>query len=101
VITIVQLFYYLTILNIFDAIVTWFGLEHAIISELNPLMGAIYEVNPVFFVIYKVTLSIFLLIFIFLKKVPRSPLIKGVTLLASLSYTAVVLVHGFWLIQLI
>ncbi|WP_226086876.1 DUF5658 family protein [Mesobacillus sp. S13] len=95
-----QLFFYLTILNIFDAGVTWFGLEHAFISELNPFMYAIYEINPLLFVLTKTSLSIFLLLFILLKKVPQSPLIKGLTIFAIVSYTAIVFMHGFWLVHI-
>ncbi|WP_041967095.1 DUF5658 family protein [Mesobacillus selenatarsenatis] len=94
------LFYYLAILNLLDGAVTWFGLKYALISELNPLMHAIYEINPLVFISTKAALSIFLLLFILLKKVPRSFLIKGLTVFASVSYTAVFCLHSFWLIQL-
>jgi hypothetical protein len=96
----ILLFYYLTILNLFDAAVTWFGLKHAFISELNPLMHAVYQVDPLLFVLTKAALSVFLLLFIVLKKVPRSSLIKGVTLFASVSYTVVVFMHAFWLVHI-
>jgi hypothetical protein len=95
-----RLFVYLTILNLFDAAVTWFGLKHAFISELNPLMHAVYELDPLLFVLTKAALSVFLLLFIVLKKVPRSSLIRGVTLFASLSYTVIVFMHGFWLVHI-
>lgn len=95
----ILLFYYLTILNLFDAAVTWFGLEHSFITELNPLMRAIYEVNPALFFLSKAALSFFLLLFIFFKQVPQSSLIKGVTMFAAVSYTAIVFLHGFWLVQ--
>lgn len=93
-----KLFFYLTILNIFDAGVTWFGLEHAFISELNPFMYAIYEINPLLFVLTKTFLSIFLLLFILFKRIPQSSLIKALTLFAAVSYTAVVFMHVFWLV---
>jgi hypothetical protein len=96
---VILLFYYLTILNLFDAAITWFGLKHSFITELNPLMNAIYEVNPVLFFISKAALSFFLLLFIFFKQVPQSSLIKAITMVAVVSYTAIVFLHGFWLVQ--
>jgi hypothetical protein len=96
-----HLFYYLTILNLLDGAVTWFGLKYALISELNPLMHAIYEINPLLFILTKAALSIFLLLFIFLQKVPRSLLIKGLTVFASVSYTLVFCLHAFWLVQIV
>lgn len=97
----ILLFYFLTILNLFDAVVTWFGLKHSFITELNPLMNVIYEVNPVLFFVSKAALSFFLLLFILFEQVPRSFLIKGITMFAAVSYTAIVFLHGFWLVQLI
>lgn len=97
----IYLFYYLTILNLFDTILTWFGIKNAFIFELNPLMHAIYEINPLLFIIIKSTLSIFLVLFVILKKVPRSTLVKSLTVFASLAYTAVFCLHAFWLLQLV
>lgn len=97
----ILLFYYLTILNLFDAAVTWFGLKNSFITELNPVMNVIYEVNPVLFFVSKAALSFFLLLFILFKQVPRSFWIKGITIFAAVSYTVIVFMHGYWLVQLI
>lgn len=94
------LFYYLTILNLFDATITWYGLKHEFIKELNPLMSAMYELNPVLFFITKAAFSVLLLLFILFNKIPHSTLIKAITLFASVSYTVVVFMHGFWLLQI-
>ncbi|WLR54366.1 DUF5658 family protein [Mesobacillus subterraneus] len=93
------LFYYLIIINFFDAVVTWIGLRFELISEMNPLMAAVYELNPLLFFITKLTLSIILLLFILLKKVPGSSLVKSVAVFAAASYTAVFFMHGYWLVQ--
>lgn len=98
---VILLFYYLITLNIFDAFITWFGMKNSFISELNPLMNALYEHNPALFLGSKITLSLILLLFILLKKVPLSRTIKGLTLFAAVSYTLVFGLHSFWLIQLI
>lgn len=95
----ILLFYYLTILNLFDAAVTWFGLKHSFITELNPLMDAIYQASPVLFFVIKSALSFFLLLFILFNHVPRSSLLKGVTVFAAIFYTAVATMHGYWLVQ--
>jgi hypothetical protein len=95
------LFYYLSLLNLLDTAFTWFGLDNSLISELNPLMYALYEINPLFFLLAKTSLSVFLLLFIFFKIVPQSLLIKTLTVFATVSYTAVVFMHAFWLIQLV
>ncbi|MBS8266604.1 hypothetical protein DYI25_19455 [Mesobacillus boroniphilus] len=95
------LFYYLTFLNLIDAFVTWFGLENEFITELNPVMNFIYEVNPLLFICSKAALSLFLLLFIVFKQVPKSGFIKGITLFASFSYTGITLMHGFWLVNIL
>ncbi|WP_353654022.1 DUF5658 family protein [Bacillus sp. ISL-55] len=94
------LFYYLIILNFFDTLLTWFGLQYAFISELNPIMHGIYEVSPLLFLVIKTLLSIFLLLFILSKKVPQSSFIKALTVFATVFYTAVVFMHGFWLVHI-
>lgn len=97
----VYLLFYLTTLNLLDTLLTWFGIKHAFISELNPLMNAIYEINPLLFVFTKISLSILLLLFILFDKVSRSTLVKCLTVFTSLAYTAVFCLHAFWLIQLV
>ena len=72
-----NLFHYLALLNILDAFVTFFGLELSIISELNPLMNKVYEMDPILFVAIKVVFSLFLYLFIFIKKNPTIPFLRG------------------------
>ncbi|WP_210364164.1 DUF5658 family protein [Bacillus sp. REN3] len=91
------LFCYLAILNFFDAAVTWFGLRHAFIAEVNPVMDAVYGANPFLFLAIKLILSFFLLFFMIRGIVPQSSFVKGITFFAAFLYTAVVSMHGFWL----
>ena len=42
----VLLFHYLSLLNIFDAVITYFGLENSYIQEMNPLMSSVYAADP-------------------------------------------------------
>ncbi|WP_420489196.1 DUF5658 family protein [Neobacillus vireti] len=96
-----MLFHYLSILNIFDAFITYFGLENSYIQEMNPLMSRIYEADPALFIILKLAFSLCLYLFIFLKKVPSSSLIKGLTVFATSFYTLIFFLHCYWLIVLI
>ncbi|MBT2644586.1 hypothetical protein J7I80_20430 [Bacillus sp. ISL-41] len=95
------LFYYLTALNLLDAFITWFGIRNAFIAEFNPIMKAIYETHPMLFVLTKSALSILLILFVLFKIVPRSSLVKFLLLFASVSYSVVVILHGFWLVQIV
>lgn len=94
------LFYYLICLNLFDTVLTWFGLKYAFISEWNPIMHEIYVVSPFLFLLIKGVLSLFLLLFILFKNIPHSLLVKGLTVFAAVSYSAVLFMHAFWLIHI-
>ncbi len=95
----VLLFYYLSLLNLADAALTVVGIESSLIKEANPLMERIYSFDMGLFIALKVLLSVALVLLIFYKKVPKSKFIKGVTMFAAASYTAVICLHGFWLVQ--
>lgn len=94
----VRLFHYLSLLNILDAFITYYGLEKQLITELNPLMDRMYEVNPALFIFMKLLLSFCLYLFILFKRVPTSKLIKGFTFSATFFYTIVFGLHCWWLI---
>jgi len=93
----VVLFHYLSLLNLFDAFITYFGLVNEYIEEANPIMGHLYETNPAFFLLTKIGFSVCLYLFILFKKVPSSTLIKGLTVFASSSYTVIFFLHFYWL----
>ena len=97
----ILLFYYLSLLNFVDAALTVAGVESSIITEVNPLMETVYSINLGLFITLKLCLSVTLLLFIVNKKVPQSRLVKGITLFAAASYTTVIFLHGFWLVQII
>ncbi|WP_420491829.1 DUF5658 family protein [Neobacillus niacini] len=97
----VLLFYYLSLLNIFDAVITYFGLENSYIKEMNPLMSRVYEAGPAFFILTKLAFSLCIFLFIIFKKVPTSSLIRRLTVFASSLYTVIFLLHCYWLIVLI
>lgn len=98
---VVFLFHYLSLLNIFDAFITFFGLENSFIQEMNPLMSRAYEADPALFLIIKLVFSLCLYLFIFFKKVPTSSLTKGLTVFATSFYTLVFFLHCYWLVVLI
>ncbi|WP_413632884.1 DUF5658 family protein [Mesobacillus jeotgali] len=87
-------------MNLLDTFITWFGIRNAFIAELNPIMNAIYETDPLLFLFIKSALSILLLLFIVFSIVPRSSLVKFLLVFASASYSVVVIIHGFWLGQI-
>lgn len=97
----VLLFYYLSLLNLADAFLTVTGVENSLITEANPLMERLYTLDLGLFLSLKLLLSAALLLFIFYKKVPKSKLIRRLTVFATVCYTLVFGLHGFWLIQLI
>ncbi|WP_374757395.1 DUF5658 family protein [Neobacillus driksii] len=97
----VLLFHYLSLLNIFDAFITYFGLKNSMIQEMNPLMNRIYEADPALFLITKMGFSLCLYLFILFKKVPTSFLTKGLTVFASSFYTLIFFLHCYWLVFLI
>lgn len=97
----VLLFYFLSLLNLADAFLTVVGIENSLITEVNPLMKSLYSLNQGVFIMVKIFFSTTLLLFIFYKRVPKSNLIKALTLFAAVCYTSVICLHGFWLIQLI
>ena len=96
----VLLFYYLSLLNLADAALTVAGIESSLITEANPLMERIYSIDLGLFIALKLVLSVILLLFILYKKVPKSKLIKSLAIFAAASYTFVIGIHGFWLVQL-
>jgi hypothetical protein len=91
------LFHYLSLLNIFDAFVTSYGLEKDLIKEMNPVMDSVYETNTGLFFLIKLSLSFFLYLFIFFKVIPNSMLVKGVAIIATVLYTGVFILHCIWL----
>jgi len=95
------IFLYLSILNLVDGIVTFIGLEFALIEEGNPLMAQLYGESPILFLALKVFLSAFLYGFVLIKQLPTTSWIKGLTVFASVSYTFVCLMHGLWIFSII
>lgn len=96
----VLLFYYLSLLNLADAALTVAGVESLRITEANPLMERIYSIDIGLFIGLKVLLSVALVLLILYKKLPRSKLINSLLIFAAASYTIVIGIHGFWLVQL-
>jgi Domain of unknown function (DUF5658) len=94
----VPLFHYLSLLNLLDAFITFYGLEREFIIELNPIMNRLYQFSPVLFILVKLSFSIFLYLFILYKRVPTSKVIQGVVSVASFLYTIVFALHIWWLV---
>ncbi|WP_147535352.1 DUF5658 family protein [Bacillus marasmi] len=97
----IYLFYYLSLLNLIDGVITFFGLEYSIIGEMNPIMNQLYQLHPFLFITAKITLSLLLYLFIYFKQVPSSNAARTVTYVASGLYTVVFFLHSFWVIEYI
>jgi hypothetical protein len=97
----ILLFHYLSVLNIFDACITYFGLENSFIQEMNPVMNQLYETHPILFLFTKLTFSACLYLFILFKRVPTSTVVKGLTVFASSFYTFIFFLHCYWLVDLL
>ena len=93
------LFHYLSLLNIVDAYFNILGLEQSLISEFNPIMNQIYQWSPVLFIILKIFLSLCLSLFIMLKLIPQTLLVKGLMVIAVSFYTFVFFLHCFWIVK--
>ncbi len=93
----VRLFHYLSLLNMVDAFITYYGLEKAMIVELNPLMDKAYETHPSLFILIKLSLSLSLYVFILFKMIPTSRFIRNFAFIASFFYTIVFGLHCWWL----
>ena len=95
------IFLYLSIMNLVDGIVTFIGLEFGFIEEGNPLMDQLYSESPFMFLAIKVLLSILLYGFVLIKQLPTTSWVKGLTIFASVSYTFVCMMHGFWIFSVV
>ncbi|WP_066298293.1 DUF5658 family protein [Bacillus sp. FJAT-29937] len=96
-----KIFFYLALLNLFDGIVTFIGIQFSLIEEMNPIMNALYQTNPFYFLGFKVILSAALCIFLFIKKLPGKKMVNNLALAATGLYTIVFVIHAIWIITLI
>lgn len=93
---------FLSILNLFDGLMTFFGIHFDLINELNPFMNYIIQVDLLYFLFLKAMLSIFLFILaMFFRHRQPSSLVKGLLIISLLLYSGVTIVHVLWMILLI
>ncbi|WP_404323516.1 DUF5658 family protein [Cytobacillus firmus] len=92
------IFAYLAFLNILDGFITYFGIQYGHIQEGNPLMEFVYYANPVFFLLLKAALSCFLVALIFVQSFSFRRPIPELSFVASILYTAVIVLHFNWII---
>ncbi|AGX05155.1 DUF5658 family protein [Bacillus infantis] len=91
------IYIYLGILNALDALATCLGLNAGLIEEANPVMGGLYEKGPLLFLLVKISFSALLGCFAYMKYLPETKLLKNLLLLSSFLYTAVCLLHLYWI----
>ncbi|KAF0822218.1 DUF5658 family protein [Cytobacillus firmus] len=92
------IFAYLAFLNFLDGVITYFGIQYGHIQEGNPLMEFVYNANPVFFLVLKIALSGFLFTLISVQSVSFRRPIPELSFVASVLYTAVMVLHLNWII---
>ncbi|SIG31293.1 Uncharacterised protein [Mycobacteroides abscessus subsp. abscessus] len=61
------------------------------------MMGGLYEKGPLLFLLVKISFSALLGCFAYMKYLPETKLLKNLLLLSSFLYTAVCLLHLYWI----
>ncbi|MCM3743573.1 DUF5658 family protein [Sporosarcina luteola] len=79
-----------------DAIFTDFGIRYGHIEEANPLVRSLYDLNIIAFYLLKSSLPIIL--FLFMKYMKPSLLVKNLLIVALIIYTIVTFIHISWII---
>lgn len=94
---------YLSILNLLDAFFTMYGLDFHHISEINRLMDSLYNTSPWLFLLLKGGLSLFLITLIYKLNPDQRPsnLLLSVSVIAAVSYSFTLLVHIYWLLEVL
>lgn len=88
-------------LNLLDAFITHFGILGGHISEANLIMFSLYEIHPFLFLFVKAMLSIFLIVLIFVIRLPVNKLIHSLSYIATALYVYVFFLHGYWITQIL
>lgn len=95
------LFLFLSVLNFFDGLFTFLGVQNGIIDEYNPLMAVLLYEHPYVFIVVKICLSLFLILLAQNLRGRRiSSILKGLTLATVGAYIIVTLTHFTWLFLL-
>ncbi|WP_413362545.1 DUF5658 family protein [Robertmurraya sp. 2P01SA] len=90
---------YLSFFNLFDGLMTFFGVHFEKIEEFNPLMESVMNVDLWLFLFLKGTLSIILIILAhFLRSLQVSLYVKQLIIFSLLLYSMVTLVHISWMV---
>ncbi|MCM3637196.1 DUF5658 family protein [Sporosarcina luteola] len=79
-----------------DAIFTDFGIRYGHIEEANPLVRSLYDINIIAFYLMKSSLPIIL--FLFMKYMKPSVVVKNLLIVALIIYTIVIFIHISWII---
>jgi hypothetical protein len=90
---------FLAILNIFDGIITFVGLQGLFMEEANPLMYVTYSASPLLFLILKFMLSFLLMFLVYKNAIPSFKWIKQIGYIGIAMYLATFFLHGVWILQ--
>lgn len=89
----------LVVLSTLDSLFTDFGIRHGLIQEANPIMRKVYDTSVFGFHALKISLPMSLLFI--LTKVDPKPWLRLLLQLALFLYSFVLLLHLFWISQVI
>lgn len=92
-----RIFFLLVVLNLFDALATFFGLRLNLIEEANPVMSSLYQRDPYLFLMVKGMFSIMLIFLILYRKPIRSLLVRYLSFAALAGYCMIAGIHMMWI----
>ncbi len=92
---------FISLLNLFDGLATYYGYIYNLINELNPLMDYILNVSPEFFLLFKFLVSIVIVIISYAVYYKSNERFQRPFLLSlvgvSVLYIGISIMHIFWL----
>ncbi|WP_263622891.1 DUF5658 family protein [Guptibacillus algicola] len=83
-----------------DGLITFWGVQHSLIDEANPLMKELFSIHPYAFLGFKIILSLLLLFLGIIKFEFISRLVWASLSVATILYTGVLIYHAYWLFLL-
>jgi hypothetical protein len=92
------IFHILAVLNLLDAIFTFFGLKNMSIVELNPVMRWMWDLSPYSFLALKMGLSVLAVCLAeYTYLFSRAEWIRGILFFTCSFYVGVFIIHMKWI----
>lgn len=90
----------IALLNLFDGMITYFGLLNSYIEESNPIMLYIWNLGPIYFLVVKFILSLLILVVGMWSKrnaFKKFAFINKALVVVLFIYIYIFSIHMFWL----